>query len=138
MGWISGRVLGEDNEATYFLVGGEARMKGSEKRVQKTGRKGGRYLSLWDPEHRLPDLVIVKLLFQDPERRDAYEILREPSTTVLEMIATLRVPRFPSLTGGDYPILFAPLEFLRRILRSLNKLITSSCIAIWLWRILFG
>ena len=76
-------------------------MKGSEKRVQKTGRKGGRYLSLWDPEHQLPDLVIVKLLFQDPERRDAYEILREPSTTVLEMIATLRVPRFPSLTGGN-------------------------------------
>ena len=41
-------------------------MKGSEKRVQKTGRKGGRYLSLWDPEYQLPDLVIVKLLFQDP------------------------------------------------------------------------
>jgi hypothetical protein len=66
------RIVGEGGGATHVLVRGEAvGWGGSERRVSKTGRRGGRYLSLGDPRHQIPDMVTDKLLFQDPESGDA-------------------------------------------------------------------
>ena len=71
----------------------------SEKWVSKTNPKGGQYLSLGDPGHQIPDMAISRNSFPGPRIGRRITILREPSTTVLEVIATHRVPSFHSLPG---------------------------------------
>ena len=75
----------------------------------KTNWRGGRYLSLRDPGHLIPDLVTGKGSFPGPRVNGRAAILREPSTTVPEVIATVTAHSLSGkrqfhflTTGGRY------------------------------------
>ena len=74
-----------------------------KKRMPKTQRKGGRYLSLWDPGNYIPDMVSEKVLVEDPESEGASQSFENLRPLSQKMFATVTsVPLFHSpLRGVD-------------------------------------